>query len=1090
MTDNIQLSDAPRLDQADFHAVLLNGIRDAVIGADRDGVIRYWGCGASDLLGYTSEEMLHARLDVLIDVKDGLEQARQEGQWRSELRLADKSGRAMTVEASVSAVADDSDERLGFVAILREVPERGTEAKHAPDHNRHHHAIACLSRIALGDIDLQGLLDSAVESLSKALDVPLCQVLELEPGGKTLLLRAGVGWNEGLIGKARISSGELSHAGFTLAAAKPVIMDDLRTETRFIAPAMLHDSGAVSGLTIVIHGLNNQPFGILGIYTKVRRSFGDNDINYLQCVANLLTESIRRRYMDGTLRHSEQRFRDLYRALRDSKTEVHRHYEQINAIYSTAPIGLCYLDSDLRIINMNDHLRAMLEYDDIDPSGRRLHEAAGHAAASLEQICRDALLQRAPILNKEIMWQRGDSGDECYSICSCYPIAEVDGRLVGVHTVVLDITDRKRGELELARMASIVANSYDAIIGKTLDGRITSWNQGAERVFGYSAEEVIGQSINIIVPEDRRREELDILTALRSGKHVSFDETVRIRKDGSSVRVSLTVSPIRNSVGEAVGASTIVRDLTASKLAEQAVRENEAHMRLILKAARVGIWDWEMASGKMRWSKNMDELHGKKPGSFQGTFSNAMEYVHPDDRATIEEAIAAAESGDGEYHSEYRVVAHDGRIIWIESKGQILRDTVGGPKRMAGVCMDITERRVADEALRINETMLRTQTEELATAHRQKDEFLAMLAHELRNPLAPISNAVQLLKIQDKAQHEKTLPWAIDVIDRQVVLISRLVDDLLDVARITRGHIELQTELVDLRSLIDQVVRSASAWFDAKQQHFEVYYPEQPIIVDADTTRMVQAVTNILNNASKFTSQFGTITLRVYCQSDEAVIAVADNGIGISADMLPHVFELFTQADRSLDRRQGGLGLGLSLVRKMVEMHGGHVLANSPGMGRGSEFFIHLPLAAAPANVAARISHHDKPQCPEVARSLRVLVVDDNAQSTDAMAMLMKNLGHTVRTAYSGPEALMVAGDFLPDIVFLDIGLPLMDGYEVAKKLRARFGSGTNLIALTGYAPQQGGRWPAPVDFDQYILKPVSLDKLMSLLVAGAPATD
>jgi two-component system CheB/CheR fusion protein len=513
-------------------------------------------------------------------------------------------------------------------------------------------------------------------------------------------------------------------------------------------------------------------------------------------------------------------------------------------------------------------------------------------------------------------------------------------------------------------------------------------------------------------------------------------------------------------------------------------------MRLILKAARVGTWDWEMETGKLSWSNNMDELHGKRPGSFQGTFSNAMEFVYPDDRATIDEAIAVAESGDGEFHAEYRVIADDGRLIWIESKGQILRDGSSGPKRMAGVCLDITERKEADEALRINETMLRTQTEELATAHRQKDEFLAMLAHELRNPLAPISNAVQLLKIQNHGQRENTLPWAIDVIDRQVMLISRLVDDLLDVARITRGHIELQSELIDLRSVIGQVTESASAWFDAKQQHFEVDCPDLPIMVDADATRMVQAIINLLNNASKFTPQSGHVSLRVYCQSDEAVIAVADNGIGISADILPHVFELFTQADRSLDRRQGGLGLGLSLVRKMVEMHGGRVLAASPGIGRGSEFFIRLPLAPAHASEIAGASLLDTARHRAVASALRILVVDDNAQSTDAMAMLMETLGHTVRTAYNGPEALQVAEEFMPEIVFLDIGLPLMDGYEVAKRLRARFGSGMSLIALTGYAPQQDRQQPDPVDFDQYILKPVSLDKLMSLLVARITATE
>lgn len=954
----------------------------------------------------------------------------------------------------------------------------------------HTGGIAYLSRLALGDTDdLQSLLDHAMGAVSHVLDAPLCQVLELEPGASILLLRAGMGWDDGLIGNIRLSAVESSQVAFTLHSARPVVVEDLRTETRFTGPALLHQYGAVSGLSVIIRALNDQPFGVLSIHTRTLRSFDDHDIDFLQCIANIITEIIRRRYLNGMLRHIEQRFCDLYRALRDSKTEVHRHDEQINAIYATAPIGLCYLDSDLRIIKMNAHLRAMLDYGNSDPNGRFLCEAVCPASRALEEICRDALSQRTPILNKEISWSLEATNDKCYWICSCYPITEVDGSQIGVHTVVQDITDRKRGEIDLARMASIVATSYDAIIGKTLAGTITSWNGGAERIFGYTAEEVIGQSITLIVPEDRQSEELDILTALRYGKYVSLDDTVRLCKDGRSVRVSLTVSPIKNGAGDVVGASTIVRDMTPSKMAEQAVRESESRMRLILKAAQVGTWDLDMETGKLRWSTNMEELHGRKFGSFQGTLSSAMGFVHPDDRAVINEAISVAESGDGEFHTEYRVVADDGSLIWIESKGQILRDGSMEHKRMAGVCMDITERKEAEEALRLNETMLRTQTEELATAHRQKDEFLAMLAHELRNPLAPISNAVQLLKIQNPGQRETTLPWAIEVIDRQVVLISRLVDDLLDVARITRGHIELQRKPIDIRSIIDQVTESASAWFEKKQQHFEVDCPDQSIVVNADATRMVQVITNLLNNASKFTHPNGYVLLRVYCEGDDVVLAVTDNGIGISPSILPQIFDLFTQADRSLDRRQGGLGLGLSLVRKMVEMHGGRVHATSQGIGRGSEFIIRLPQAPVHANKTADASRVDTAPDIDVVNVLRILLVDDNTQSTDAMAMLMEALGHTVKTAYNGPEALQIADEFMPAIVFLDIGLPLMDGYEVAKRLRERFGSEINLIALTGYAPPQDRRQPDPFGFDQYLLKPLSMDKLASLL-AGPIATE
>lgn len=516
---------------------------------------------------------------------------------------------------------------------------------------------------------------------------------------------------------------------------------------------------------------------------------------------------------------------------------------------------------------------------------------------------------------------------------------------------------------------------------------------------------------------------------------------------------------------------------------EQRKAADEARMHFILEATRIGTWDWNVQSNTVSWSDIMEELHGRSSGSFDGTLDSALADVHPEDRAALQSAISASLAGDSDYHIEYRIVTEDGRTRWLESKGQIVRDDDGRVARMAGVCMDVTDRREAEDALRISETMLRVQTEELATAHRQKDQFLAMLAHELRNPLAPISNAVQLLKIQSPEQREQTLGWAIEVIDRQVWLLSRLVDDLLDIARITRGRIELKMQHTDLRDIARIAVETAAIWFEMKNQVFEADYSIDPTPLYADPTRIIQVVTNMLNNASKFTPEYGHVGMRVFAENGQAVLKVKDSGVGISAELLPHVFEPFTQADHSLDRRKGGLGLGLSLVKRLVDMHDGSVDVVSAGRGRGSEFILRFPLANGSEPAGGDGIMANSQETLHRSRHLRVLLVDDNRQATDAMALLLETLEHTVRVAYNGPDALHVADAFRPEVVFLDIGLPLMDGYEVAEKLRARFGRGITLIALSGYAPQCGRNGRDEANFDEYLLKPLSLDKLSALLL-------
>ena len=540
-------------------------------------------------------------------------------------------------------------------------------------------------------------------------------------------------------------------------------------------------------------------------------------------------------------------------------------------------------------------------------------------------------------------------GVECPIDDSAAPIRDEQGHVSGCVLIFRDVTAQrlierdKANQLLTARLlAAIVESSNDAIISKSLDGIIQSWNAAAERLFGFTAKEALGRHISLVIPSERITEEDEIIANLRAGKRIEHFETERVRSDGSRIVVSLTISPLKDDAGNVVGASKIVRDITERKRLEDNLR------------------------------------------------------------------VLAANLSEND---------------------------------------------------------------------RRKNEFLATLAHELRNPLAPMSNMLEVVKRADG--DGAILKQAHDTIERQLGQMVRLVDDLLDLNRITHDRLELRRSEVELSSVIQQAVEVARPLVDAAEHKLIVELPNEPIYLNADRTRLAQVFGNLLNNSSKYTKTGGSIWLTAKRDLDEVEVTVRDNGAGIPRDKLNTIFEMFMQVDSTSDRSQGGLGIGLTLVKRLVEMHGGTIEPRSGGEGMGSEFIVRLPIQTKPT--AEGETGADASAAAQMHR--RILIVDDNRDSADSLAMLLELTGNKTYIAHDGVEAFEAIDTHRPEIVLLDIGLPRLDGHEVCRRVRAHdWGKNMVIIALTGWGHADDRRKSREAGFNGHLVKPVDYDKLLELL--------
>lgn len=668
--------------------------------------------------------------------------------------------------------------------------------------------------------------------------------------------------------------------------------------------------------------------------------------------------------------------------------------------------------------------------------------------------------------SREFRIRQFDTG-ECRCIQSVETVRTgVRGQIEWVVGTNLDVTERKLANTTMreseARLRLFIEHAPASIAMFDHEMCYLAASNRWKQDFGLPDDMVIiGRSHYEVFPEIPERWKAVHRRGL-AGETLNADEDPFERLDGTTQWLKWEVRPWFTADGQVGGILTAAEEVTERMLARKALQQSREDLNRAQAVGHLGSWRLDVGRNVLSWSDENHRIFGV-PKETPLTYETFLGIVHPDDREFVNTQWRAALDGTP-YAIEHRIVVNK-QVKWVREKAYLEFDKAGGVQGAFGITQDITGRKLAELALQ--------------EANHHKDAFLAMLAHELRNPLASICNAVHVVHL--KGAQEPTLHRATAMIERQVKQLIRLVDDLLDISRVSRGKITLQKETVEVAAVIRQAVETSQPHIEAQQHQLQVELPVSTLRVEGDFTRLAQVVSNVLNNAAKYTDAGGSITVAVAQVGHEAVIRVRDNGRGIDPVALKSLFDLFYQVDRNLDRSDGGLGIGLSLVKSLVDMHGGQVEAHSEGLGKGSEFIIRLPCLAEEAALQATDILANSPVS---SRTQRILLVDDNPDVADSMVMLLTIFGHEVLVAHDGKQAVEVALRERPAVVLLDIGLPGMDGYQACRAMRNGGLNDTLIVAMTGYGQEDDRRKAEAAGFDLHMPKPVDVQVLEELLAS------
>lgn len=675
---------------------------------------------------------------------------------------------------------------------------------------------------------------------------------------------------------------------------------------------------------------------------------------------------------------------------------------------------------------------------------------------------------------EEEAWRFGKGDERFWAHNTITALRDAAGTLRGFANVIRDLSERRRQEDQVAqneeRLRALLGSVRDyAIYMLDPNGIIVSWGEGAQRIKGYRAEEIIGAHFSRVYPPDaieRGWPEHELRVAATEG-HFE-DEDWRMRKDGSRFWANVVITALRDRNSKLIGYCKITRDLSERRRNEEALRQSEERFRQLIESVHdYAIFMLDPAGQVMSWNSGAQRIIGFDSSEILGKHFSRL-YVPEEIRAGTPWQQLETARLHGRFEVEGLRLRKDGTAFSAQVVIAPVYDAEGRLQGFSHITHDLTQFR---------------HMRALEESSRRLNEFLAVLSHELRNPLAPISHAVALMK--RRAPPDRTIERARDIIDHQVSHLTRVVDDLLDVSRIVHGAISIVPARVEISAVLSRALETVSPLVQERQQTLHVAPFDTALAVSGDLVRLTQILSNLLDNASKYTPVRGEIWVNLRRIDGDIEISVRDNGRGISSEQLAQIFDFFRHTDQALVRSSSGLGVGLGLVKRLVELHGGRIAARSAGIGSGAQFDVTLPADVSSAPAAAE---PPRPAAENVRprHGRRVLVVDDNVDSATSLMLLLQTLGHEVESAYDGVEALEAAQRFAPDTVVLDIGLPRMNGYEVARRLREQSDRRFQLIALTGWGQQEDRERARAAGFDHHLVKPVDLDQLARLLETDA----
>lgn len=684
--------------------------------------------------------------------------------------------------------------------------------------------------------------------------------------------------------------------------------------------------------------------------------------------------------------------------------------------------------------------------------------AIGKCDRELEVALRDGRFE-------EEGWLLRKDGTRLWANVIITPLRDRDGTLIGFAKVTRDLTERRAAHEETKRFQLLVESVKDyAIFILDPQGKIATWNSGAARIKGYSANEAIGKHFSIFYPRDdvaAGKCDRELEAALRDGRFE--EEGWRLRQDGTRLWANVTITALKDLDGKLIGFAKVTQDLTERR----AANEEAKRFQLLVESVRdYAIFILDPQGRIATWNSGAERIKGYSAREAIGRHFSIFYPAAEVDDGKCEMELDVARR-DGRFEEEGWRLRKDGTRLWANVIITALRDPDGKLVGFAKVTRDLTERRASEvERLRLAKAQ---------EGERRNQEFLAIMGHELRNPLAPMVTALHRIRLRGG----RNCDTEIAVLGRQLSQMTRLVDDILDASRFLRSEVRLQRESLNLGDVLANAVEVAGHLLESKRQDLILDLDQEELRVDGDRERLTQVFGNILSNAAKYTDRGGKITLSARVESSAVVVAIEDNGIGIAPELLPQVFNLFTQAEQGIDRREGGLGIGLSVARSLVLEHGGSVVAESAGLGHGSRFTVTLPRLVETAERKSVMP----PVMPAKGASRRVLVVDDNQDAAEMMALCLRDVGHEVHLAFDGLDAVESASQLALDLIVLDIGLPGLDGFQVAERIREiEACAKIPLVALTGYARDVDRHRSTEAGFSVHLTKPVDMARLLSIV--------